>query len=380
MFAEVRHLTPPAMRTGRWGGVIASGPVRLVVRLAVCLAICAVGGVLGASPVLADPAPAASSVYARRSAAVPRPPEPAVTGAAAVGPAAPAAGQGGAGQGDAAGEGSGEVDAAARAAQAERIVAGSLAAVARSPALSVRLRQKARIGPRVLVGTGRYLQTGQGEEQKFRFESTLESDSESFELLEICDGLFAWTYRRDGPHDPTLQRVDVRRVHDRLAELGSPAPDDTAGYLGGLQRVLWLTRHWMRFTAAESQDLDGVPTWIIDGEWWPGGLAVTGPPLQKLVKDGAVIGPADLPDGVPWSVKLAIGRGDLMPRRIEWLAIPGERPVSPDAPLEPIAVLELFDVEIDGRIDPASFYYQPAATGLMDLTDQHVKTLTLFRP
>jgi hypothetical protein len=302
--------------------------------------------------VMGDPGPAVSSVYAR----------------------------GGAGQGGAAGEGGTAVDAGEGAAQAERIVAGSIAAFARVGSLSARLRQKARVGPRVLVGTGRYLQTGQGEERKFRFESTLESDSESFELLELCDGLFAWTYRRDGPHAPTLQRIDVRRVHDRLVELGSPTPDDTAGYLGGLPRVLSLTRQWMLFTAAESQDIDGMPTWIIDGVWHPGAIAATGSPLQERVQAGTPIGPADLPDGVPWSVKLSISRGDLMPRRIEWLAIPGRRPVSPDAPLEPIAVLELFDVEIDGPIDPASFYYQPAATGLMDLTDQHVKTLSLFRP
>jgi hypothetical protein len=342
--------------------VVARGMVRFVgCLLGACFCLsgsvflggCFIGCLIGCGgPVKADPGPAASSVYVR----------------------------GGAGQGDAAKGASAEADDAERAAQAERIVASSLAAFARVGSISARLRQKARVGPRVLVGTGRYLQTGQGEERKFRFESMLESDSESFELLELCDGLFAWTYRRDGPHAPTLHRIDVRRVHDRLVELGSPTPDDTDGYLGGLPRVLWLTRQWMRFTAAESGDLDGLPTWNIDGTWWPGGLAVTGPPLLERVNAGGTIGPTDLPDGVPWSVKLTIGRGDLMPRRIEWLAIPGERPVSPDAPLEPIAVLELFDMEIDGRVDPAAFYYQPAAMGLMDLTDQHVKTLALFRP
>lgn len=263
--------------------------------------------------------------------------------------------------------------------QAERIVSAALATFSRVGSFSARLRQKARIGDRVLVGTGRYLQTGQGEDQKFRFESTLESESESFELLELSDGLFAWTYRRDGPQPPTLYRIDVRRVHDRLVELGSQTPDDTAAYLGGLPRVLWLTRQWMRFTTAESQDIDGAPMWVVEGTWAPGALAVTGPPLKARVQKEEPVTPSDLPDGVPWSVRMAIGRGDLVPRRIEWLAIPGTRPVPADAPLEPIAVFELFDVEIDGAVEPASFFYQPAATGLMDVTEQHVKTLTLFR-
>jgi len=271
-------------------------------------------------------------------------------------------------------------DAAERAVQAERIVASSLATLARVESFSARLRQKARLGDRVLVGTGRYLQTGQGESQKFRFESTLESDSESFELLELSDGLFAWAYRRDGPQPPTLYRIDVRRVHDRLVELGCPTPEDTARYLGGLQRSLGLIRQWMHFTSADPQEIDGTSVWMVDGSWAPGALAATGPPLHDKVVAGAAIVPADLPDGVPWSVRLAIGRGDLVPRRIEWLAIPGPRPVSPDAPLEPIAILEVFDIVIDGFIEPATFFYQPAITGLMDVTDQHVKTLALFRP
>jgi len=264
--------------------------------------------------------------------------------------------------------------------QAERIVSAALATFTRVGSFSARLRQKARIGDRVLVGTGRYLQTGQGEEQKFRFESTLESESESFELLELSDGLFSWTYRRDGPQPPTLYRTDVRRVHDRLVELGCPTPDDTAAYLGGLPRVLWLTRQSMQFTTAESRDIDGTPMWVVEGTWAPGGLASTGPPLQARIEKGEQVAPSDLPDGVPWSVRLAIGRGDLVPRRIEWLAIPGTRPVPADAPLEPIAVFELFDIEIDGHVEPASFFYQPAVTGLMDVTEQHVKTLGLFRP
>jgi hypothetical protein len=47
---------------------------------------------------------------------------------------------------------------------------------------------------------------------------------------------------------------------------------------------------------------------------------------------------------------------------------------------EPIAVLELTDIEVGGQVDPAAFFYQPAAVGLMDVTEAHVAGLSLWRP
>ena len=58
------------------------------------------------------------------------------------------------------------------------------------------------------------------------------------------------------------------------------------------------------------------------------------------------------------------GRGDLLPRRVEWLAIPGERPVAAAEP-EPIAVLDIHDIEVGGRVDATTFFYKPATAGLM---------------
>jgi hypothetical protein len=88
---------------------------------------------------------------------------------------------------------------------------------------------------------------------------------------------------------------------------------------------------------------------------------------------------ADLPDGMPWSVRLSIGRRDLFPFRIEWLAIPGRRPVTDREP-EPIAVLELYEVRLGEPVDSAAFVYKPAIEGLIDLTDTHVKHVGPLRP
>ena len=112
------------------------------------------------------------------------------------------------------------------AAQAERIVVSSLGVIARAPSFAVKIRQKARVGDRVLVGTGRYLQSGEGEEQRFRFDSTLTCDSETFEFTEVSDGLFCWTHRHNGEEPPSLQRIDVRRVRGKLLDLKAPDAAD----------------------------------------------------------------------------------------------------------------------------------------------------------
>lgn len=264
------------------------------------------------------------------------------------------------------------------AAQAERIVASSLAAIAGAESVSLKFRQKVRIGDRVLVGTGRYVQAGRGEEQRFRYDSTLTCDTESFEITEVCDGLFCWLHRDLGEEPERLERLDVRRIRGRLAELGVPDAADGAAYLGGLQRALRLVRHWFRFTRAAPGDLDGQPVWIVEGEWPQEHLALILPDLAPRVAAAEVIGPAELPDGVPWQVRFWIGRGDLIPRRVEWLAIPGVRPVADAAP-EPIAVLDFHDIALDGPVDATAFFYQPATTGLVDVTDMQVKSLGPMR-
>jgi hypothetical protein len=310
------------------------------------LALACLGGLAAA-----EPSPTAS-VYSRRAPAV----------GLAAGPRAPASGEPHEG-----------------APQAERNVAGALMQIGRGDSFAARLRQKARIGDRVLVGSGRYLQSGSGEDLRFRFESALEGDAESFELLEVCDGLFCWSYRRIGPDAPSLQRVDVRRVRERLARCGAPADVDAAPYLGGLPRALWLVRERFCFETAEAGEIDGVPVWSIEGRWHPVWLATLLPDLAEAARRPGGVAPAELPDGFPWAVRLSVSRADLIVKRLEWLGIPGPRPVAGGVP-EPIAVLELTDIEVGGQVDPAAFFYQPAAVGLMDVTEAHVAGLSLWRP
>ena len=274
----------------------------------------------------------------------------------------------------------GEADRRAvdEATQAERIFSSSLAMLGRAESFSARLRQKVRIGDRVLVGTGRYVQSGRGEDQRYRFESSLTADSETFQLLEVGDGLFAWTHRHYGSEPPQLERLDIRRVREKLVQLRAPDATTATPYLGGLQRSLAALRQWFRLVTAEPGQIGDTPVWIVDGRWRPALLAALQPDLATAANRPEGIAPGELPDGVPWSVRFCIGRTDLVPYRVEWLAVPGRRPVG-DALPEPIAILELQEVRIGGAIDAGSFVYKPAAEGLVDLTESYVATLSLLR-
>lgn len=292
-----------------------------------------------ATPVTADEKPAPASVYGRQATT---------------------------GQGDA-------------ALQAERIVTASCRRLAAVESIAARTRQKVRMGRHSLVGGGRYVQSGIGEDQRYRFESMLTADTETFEQLEVCDGLFAWKYRKFGEDPPQLRRLDVGRVRQRLVELGAAQPEVTAPYLGGLQRSLWLMRQWFLFDSAVAADMDGVAVWQVEGRINPPMLAAFMPDLKDAALRPGGIAAEELPEDVPWRVRIAIGKSDMVPRRIEWLAIPGARPVAAGVP-EPIAVLELFDVQIGGQVDATAFVYKPATEGLIDLTDGYVQGLGAMRP
>lgn len=272
-----------------------------------------------------------------------------------------------------------EASPAEQAAQAERIVLATLAALGRAESISARVRERVRVDDRVIVGAGRYVQSGLGEDQRYRYESSLKSDTETFEILEVCDGLFAWSFRRVGPQPPTLERLDVRRVRERLQQLQPTHDAMVSPYLGGVQRTLSLLRDWFRFVRVEPENLDGVAVWRVEGRWHPEALVLLQPDKKDAIMRPEGIAPHELPDGMPWRVRLLIGRRELFPFRVEWLAIPGRRPVAEREP-EPIAVLELFDVRLGEPVDAAAFVYRPSTKGLVDMTDMHVKYLAPLRP
>jgi hypothetical protein len=278
------------------------------------------------------------------------------------------------------------------AARAERIVSACLAGLLREPSIAARMRQRVRVGDHSMVGAGLYLQSGLGEEQRFRFESSLAADARSqapasgdfftVETLEVCDGASFWTYRRWGENPTEVHRVDVLRVRQRVESIshvsGPDAPAITQ-HIGGVPRILAWLREWFIFDRAQSAEIDGMPVWLVDGRWNPQQAVRMFPALAPLIDEQRGVPPEALPDGVPWSIRLSIGKRELFPFRIEYFAVPGERPVA-NPQVEPIGVFELYDVQLGEPVDQTAFIYSPASDAVLDTTEMHLGLVFGIRP
>jgi hypothetical protein len=137
--------------------------------------------------------------------------------------------------------------------------------------------------------------------------------------------------------------------------------------------------HYKLDQAAPLATIDDLPVWRIEGRWNPAMLVSLLPAQKEAALQEGGVAATQLPDGTPWSVRLSIGKRDLFPFRIEWLAIPGRRPVANGEP-EPVAVLELYDVRLGEPVDAAAFVYKPATEGLIDLTEARAMQLAPMRP
>jgi hypothetical protein len=261
--------------------------------------------------------------------------------------------------------------AAAQAGRADRVITAALAGMARAPTLSARVRHLVRVGDIVLKGSGRYVQSGVGEDQRYRYEYRLSGFKEDFEVLDVCDGLFAWNFRRVGPNPPQVERIDVRRIRERLETLGVAHRKDQSAYLGGIQRHLSLLRHYYRFKTITSGSIDDMPVWIVEGLWDKDALAWIVKDQAEAIKSEAGVGPHEIPDGIPWSVRLSISKRELFPCRVEWFAVPGRRPTAAATP-QVVATMELYDVRIGDPVDVSAFVYKPATEGLTDITDAYI--------
>lgn len=272
-----------------------------------------------------------------------------------------------------------EESAEDRAARAERVVAAALAGLARAPSVSARIRHRVRFDGVIAKGHGRYVQSGLGEDQRYRYEYRLTTGVEECEILDVCDGLFAWNFRRIGPYPATVDRIEVRRVRERLESLGIAHRKDLSAHLGGVQRHLALLRQHFRFHAITSAAIDEVPVWLVDGGWDRDVLAWLLPDRVEAIRSPEGLPPEELPDGMPFAVRVSISKRELFPCRIEWLAVPGERPVAA-APPEVVAVLEFYDIRIGDPVDASAFVYKPAMEGLNDITDGYIPQVFPLRP
>jgi hypothetical protein len=255
--------------------------------------------------------------------------------------------------------------------------------VGRYATIQAKIRQRAELLGRQLVGSGTYRQLGHGLTTRLRFELRMQANDMESNLLAVCDGKNYWRHTDYGGR-AVLERVDVARVQKALEEKsgasgagqGRAAGANLGMPLGGLPAMLAGLAENFDFPEVEQQALERLPVSVLRGTWKQHRLADLVPRQRAAIMAGHTPDVAELPAHAPHRVVVYLGRDDLFPYRIEYLRYPTKKEpgYDPDhvAP-RPVAVLELFEVQANAAIPEATFQYQATGRAPIDVTEKYLR-------
>lgn len=272
----------------------------------------------------------------------------------------------------------------------QELVAQATKRLANEKQISAELRYKIDAYGHELLGTGKYLQQGAGDDRLVRLDLRMQVGERPATLLEIRGSELYWLRRDIPPAPATLERLNL--VQLRKAVLNTPAAADDVlpqgGWiiLGGLPRLLaGLEQNFafsapqpdeVQYQAADGKSIEKLPLWIVAGEWKPERLAaITG-------RDPAKLGmlPDQLPDRVELVLSRTVDQLPLFPFRITYRRTVPAKSKTAAPPAEPrdLLTLELFNVSSTRPLDPREFQYEPSAGDVdpRDITTAYIQRLS----
>jgi len=242
--------------------------------------------------------------------------------------------------------------------------------------IQAKLRQRVDLFGYHLVGSGNYLQQGRGARRQLRLEIRMQADERVSSFQQVCDGRFLWTHQ-DLLGKTSLTRIDLQRAENYLKQPTIP-PRASVPLLtapGGLPKLLDGLQTSFRFVALKPDELDGLPVFSLTGEWRPERLAEILPSEKSKLDAGKAIDPTQLPRQMPERVVLKLGRDDSFPYRLEYW----QREVTEEkdivAQLQPVVVMELYEVQLGATVDKRQFDYKPGDLKYTDQTKEYVRSL-----
>ena len=271
-------------------------------------------------------------------------------------------------------------------ASGQTLVSSAARQVAAEVAVSAEMRYRIDAFGHQLVGTGNYLQYGQGPEKLVRLDLRMQVGDKVATVQEIRGEESYWVRRDVPPAAPTLGRVDLRQLRKSITQSNSLGEADVLPQgdwimLGGLARVLSALEanfqfgeprsDEVKFMAADGKSEVRLPIWVTSGQWKPERLeALT---ARAHGKKGA------LPEQLPDRVEVVLGRTEdvlpLFPFRITyWRTTATDKSAKEQAQPRELLTLELFNVSRK-RIDPLEFQYQPGDQDVQNLTPFYVQRL-----
>jgi hypothetical protein len=270
----------------------------------------------------------------------------------------------------------------------QELVAQAAQRLASEKQISAELRYKVAAYGHELLGTGKYLQQGAGEDRLLRLDLRMQVGEKPATLLEIRGSELCWLRRDIPPAQPTLELLNLRQVRKALDSTPASADEVLPNHgwiiLGGLPRLLASLQQNFQFAApqpdevqyqaADGKSIERLPIWIVEGKWKRERLsAISNRQPEKL---GA------LPDQLPDRVELVLGRTSdqlpLFPFRITYRRTAAPDPKSSAPPPAPrdVLTLEFFGVSATRPIDPREFIYQPGEQYFRDITTESIQRLS----
>lgn len=271
----------------------------------------------------------------------------------------------------------------------QQLVAQAAKRLADEKQIAAELRYKIDAYGHELLGTGKYLQQGGGEDRLLRLELRMQVGERPATLLEIRGGELYWLRRDIPPAPAALERLNLMQLRKALTNSPDQASDilPQGGWiiLGGLPRLLANVEQnfdfaapkpdEVQYQAADGKSIEKLPIWIVAGEWKPQRLA------ELANRDPAKL--AALPDQLPDRVELVLSRTSeqlpLFPFRIIYRRAAAADPksgVSP--PPRELLTLEFFNVSTTRPLDPREFLYEPSDNDVdpRDITTASIQRLS----
>jgi len=246
--------------------------------------------------------------------------------------------------------------------------------------VATRVRQSVDLLGKQLVGSGQYLELHSEDGVMFRFEMRLQLEGQMNSLLEVSDGRYLWTYRKDCA-DQSLTCLDLTRIAQAMEEAGRLR--DTGSLeqwpgTGGIARMLAGIDAAFEFHAAEEMRIgQQVRVVKLEGRWKGDRLAKILPDQQAAIEQGRGVDLSKLPEHLPDRVVLFLGVEDLFPYRIEYRrreSLPSDN----GRPLDRLLVgIDFFEVSFNLPIDPNRFVYSPGNMSYSNATDDLLKAMGL---
>jgi hypothetical protein len=261
----------------------------------------------------------------------------------------------------------------------QQLLEGCCRMLGRQKSIVAKVRSRATIYDRELIGSGDYAQ-GPELARLLRYELRMQVDDRVVNLLQVADGRHLWI-SSILKEEPEIQRIDIDRVLAALdAEAGAAGfvdPNRRLG-LGGLSQLMAGIAKDFEFNKVFRSQLDGLPVLGIEGRWKAEALATLVPKAKGKADAGRPKTDTMRPH-VPDRIVLYLGADDLFPYRFEYRRSTPmketagqnvEAAFDVDGPSKPLLVLEFFQVHFDVPIEERKFQFTPGAFRVADITDK----------